>query len=131
LGRSYEEIHQHWNFLSKEKGVDIVILDAPMLDTRRHKDLIGTFISDMILAVLSMIAQQERDFIRQRQAEGIALAKAQGVHLGRTAAPLPEDFDDLVQQWRNRQISFAELLCLTGMSKTTFYRRLAKQDPNI
>jgi DNA invertase Pin-like site-specific DNA recombinase len=110
--------------LTKEKGVDIVVLDMPLLDTRRGKDLLGTFIADTVLAILSFVAQQERDFIKQRQAEGIAAAKANGIPFGRPSVSMPENFSQIVKQWEKKQISFEEVLDLYSMSKSTFYRRL-------
>ena len=92
LGRNYEEILQQWRILTKEKGVDIVVLDMPLLDTRRGKDLMGTFLSDIVLQVLSFVAENERTNIKQRQAEGIAAAKAQGIKFGRPPLPLPDNF---------------------------------------
>lgn len=94
LGRNYEEILQQWRYLTKDKGIDIVVLDMPLLDTRRGKDLMGTFLSDIVLQVLSFVAENERTNIRQRQAEGIAAAKARGVKFGRTPKPLPDGFHD-------------------------------------
>ena len=92
LGRNYEEILEQWRILTKEKKVDIVVLDMPLLDTRRGKDLIGTFLSDIVLQVLSFVAENERSNIKQRQAEGIAVAKAKGVRFGRPPKPLPSNF---------------------------------------
>ena len=100
LGRNYEEIQQQWRLLTKEKGVDIVVLDMPLLDTRRGKDLIGTFLSDIVLQVLSFVAEKERTNIRQRQAEGIAAAKAKGVKFGRPLKPLPHNFHEVHRAWR-------------------------------
>jgi DNA invertase Pin-like site-specific DNA recombinase len=123
LGRNYRDIQEQWRVLTKEKGVDIVVLDMqPLLDTRHGKDLLGTFIADTVLAILSFVAQQERDFIKQRQAEGIAAAKASGISFGRPAVSLPENFDQLVRQWEKKLVSFEELLGLCAMSKSTFYR---------
>ena len=101
LGRNYSEILEQWRILTKEKGIDIVVLDMPLLDTRRGKDLMGTFLSDIVLQVLSFVAENERSNIRQRQAEGIAAAKARGVRFGRPPKPLPENFHHLYQQWKN------------------------------
>ena len=126
LGRNYGEILEQWRILTKEKGVDIVVLDMPLLDTRRGKDLMGTFLSDIVLQVLSFVAENERTNIRARQAEGIAAAKARGVKFGRPPKPLPEDFPGIVRQWEQRQISFREALQMSGVSKATFYRRLKK-----
>lgn len=124
LGRNYGEILEQWRLLTKEKGVDIVVLDMPLLDTRSGKDLMGTFIADLELQILSFVAQNERENIRQRQAEGIAAAKARGVPFGRPALPLPENFEQVVSSWRNKEIDFASALQQTGMRPATFYRRL-------
>lgn len=124
LGRNYGEILEQWRLLTKEKGVDIVVLDMPLLDTRSGKDLMGTFIADLVLQKLSFVAQNERENIRQRQAEGIAAAKARGVPFGRPALPLPENFEQVVSSWRNKEIDFASALQQTGMRPATFYRRL-------
>ena len=124
LGRNYGEILEQWRLLTKEKGVDIVVLDMPILDTRSGKDLMGTFIADLVLQILSFVAQNERENIRQRQAEGIAAAKARGVPFGRPALPLPENFEQVVASWRNKEIDFASALQQTGMRPATFYRRL-------
>lgn len=124
LGRDYGEILEQWRLLTKEKGVDIVVLDMPLLDTRSGKDLMGTFIADLVLQILSFVAQNERENIRQRQAEGIAAAKARGVPFGRPALPLPENFEQVVASWRNKEIDFASALQQTGMRPATFYRRL-------
>ena len=124
LGRNYGEILEQWRLLTKEKGVDIVVLYMPLLDTRSGKDLMGTFIADLVLQILSFVAQNERENIRQRQAEGIAAAKARGVPFGRPALPLPENFEQVVASWRNKEIDFASALQQTGMRPATFYRRL-------
>ena len=124
LGRNYGEILEQWRLLTKEKGVDIVVLDMPLLDTRSGKDLMGTFIADLVLQILSFVAQNERENIRQRQAEGIAAAKARGVPFGRPALPLPENFEQVVSSWRNKEIDFASALQQTGMRPATLYRRL-------
>ena len=124
LGRNYGEILEQWRLLTKEKGVDIVVLDMPLLDTRSGKDLMGTFIADLVLQTLSFVAQNERENIRQRQAEGIAAAKARGVPFGRPALPLPENFEEVVSSWRNKEIDFASALQQTGIRPATFYRRL-------
>ena len=101
LGRNYTEILEQWRFLTKEKGIDIVVLDMPLLDTRRGKDLLGTFLSDIVLQVLSFVAENERTNIRQRQAEGIAAAKARGIRFGRPPKPLPDGFHQAYQQWKS------------------------------
>ncbi len=123
LGRNYEEIQDQWRMLTKEKGVDICVLDMPLLDTRRGKDLMGTFLSDIVLQVLSFVAENERDIIRQRQAEGIAAARAKGVHLGRPMIEPPENFAQIIQAWEHGLITFHEALQQSQMSQSTFYRR--------
>ena len=123
LGRNYEEIQVQWRILTKEKGVDICVIDMPLLDTRRGKDLVGTFLSDIVLQVLSFVAENERNNIRQRQAEGIAAARARGVHLGRPVKEAPADFDRIVKAWEKKEITMAEAMQMTSMSETTFYRR--------
>jgi DNA invertase Pin-like site-specific DNA recombinase len=124
LGRNYEDIQNQWRIITKEKGVDIVILDMPLLDTRRDKDLIGTLISDIILSLLSFFAQSERETIRQRQAEGIAAAKARGVQFGRPKKPTPSGFAEFVKQWEHKKLGIRETLKKCNMSEATFYRRL-------
>ena len=124
LGRNYEEIQNQWRILTKEKGVDIVVLDMPLLDTRQGKDLMGTFIADLVLQILSFVAQNERENIRKRQAEGIAAAKAKGVRFGRPEIAMPEDFSEIVRRWEKKELSFEDATKLCGMSGTTFYRRL-------
>ena len=123
LGRDYEEIQNQWRILTKEKGVDIVVLDMPLLDTRRGKDLMGTFLSDIVLQLLSFVAQNERENIRKRQAEGIAAARKNGIHLGRPSKNTPDNFVQVFEQWLANRISPGEAAQLCGMSRTTFYRR--------
>lgn len=124
LGRNYEEIQQQWRTLTKEIGIDICVLDMPLLDTRQGKDLMGTFIADLVLQILSFVAQNERENIRKRQAEGIAAAKSRGVRFGRPAKAAPEDFAGIVEDWESGRRSFEESVRLCGMSESTFYRRL-------
>ena len=124
LGRNYEEILEHWRVLTKEKGIDIVVIDMPLLDTRRGKDLMGTFLSDIVLQVLSFVAENERSNIRQRQAEGIAAAKARGVKFGRPEAKVTEDFGQTIKAWEKKEITCKEAAGKCGMSESTFYRRL-------
>ena len=126
LGRNYDEILEQWRILTKVKKIDIVVLDMPLLDTRQYRDLIGTFISDLVLQVLSFVAQSERENIRIRQAEGIATAKQRGVKFGRPEKPLPHDFAELVARWERQEISTADVLSICNMSRSTFYARLKK-----
>lgn len=123
LGRNYEEIQNQWRVLTKEKGVDICVIDMPLLDTRRSKDLMGTFLSDIVLQVLSFVAENERTNIRQRQAEGIAAAKARGVRFGRPPAPLPEGFHDIYQRWKQGQITGTEAAKACNMPISSFRYR--------
>ena len=120
LGRNYEEILQQWRVLTKEKGVDIVVLDMALLDTRRGKDLMGTFLSDIVLQVLSFVAENERTNIRQRQAEGIAAAKLKGVKFGRPPKPLPDGFYDVYQRWKHGEITGTAAAKACGMPLATF-----------
>ena len=120
LGRNYEEIQNQWRILTKEKGVDIVVLDMPLLDTRRGKDLMGTFLSDIVLQVLSFVAENERTNIRQRQAEGIAAAKARGVRFGRPPSPLPKGFHSNYQRWKNGEITCTAAAKACEMPISTF-----------
>ena len=126
LGRNYEEILQQWRMLTKDKGADIVVLDMPLLDTRRGKDLMGTFLSDIVLQLLSFVAENERNNIRQRQAEGIAAAKARGVKFGRPPLPLPENFYEVHNAWRSKKISLAEAAIACNMATSTFYGKARK-----
>ena len=120
LGRNYKEIQDQWRVLTKEKGVDIVVLDMPILDTRRGKDLMGTFLSDIVLQVLSFVAESERSSIRQRQAEGIAAAKAKGVRFGRPAKPLPENYLSVYRRWKAGAITGTAAAAECGMPLSTF-----------
>ena len=120
LGRNYDEILDQWRMLTKEKQVDVVVLDMPLLDTRRGKDLTGTLIADIVLQLLSYVAQTEREFIKQRQREGIASARANGVHLGRYAMKSPENYEEVKDKWINGIISAREAGRLLGISHTGF-----------
>ena len=124
LGRNYEEIQNQWRVITKEIGADICVIDMPLLDTRRGKDLMGTFIADLVLQILSFVAQSERENIKKRQAQGISAAKARGVRFGRPEKELPEDFPAIVKKWETKQITFSEVLKQCEMSESTFYRRL-------
>lgn len=124
LGRNYEEIQKQWSILTKEIGVDICVLDMPLLDTRQGKDLMGTFIADLVLQILSFVAQSERENIKKRQAEGIAAAKARGVKFGRPPKLLPGNFSCVVAAWERGEIEFGEALRRCGLAQATFYRRL-------
>ena len=121
LGRNYEEIQRQWRILTKEKKVDIVVLDMPLLDTRRGKDLMGTFLSDIVLQVLSFVAENERASIKQRQAEGIAAAKARGVKFGRPQRALPDNFDEVRRDWQDKKITLRQAAAACQMPVGTFY----------
>ena len=124
LGRDYTEIIEQWKIITKDKGADIYVIDNPALDTRIGKDLLGTFISDVVLSVLSFVAENERENIKQRQAEGIAAAKKRGVIFGRPVKMPPENFQNVIEQWKRGELKIDEAVKLCDMSESTFYRRL-------
>lgn len=124
LGRNYEEIQEQWRILTKEKKIDICVIDMPLLDTRNGRDLMGTFIADLVLQILSFVAQSERENIRKRQEQGIAAAKAKGVKFGRPEVPVPDDFGKIIKDWDKGKISLSEALKKSNMTKTTFYRKV-------
>lgn len=123
LGRNYKEVQQQWHILTKEMKVDILVLDMPLLDTRRDKDLLGTFIADLVLQVLSFVAQNERENIRRRQAEGIAAAKSSGIRFGREPSPLPSGFSRVYTLWKAGEINTSEAARLCGMARSSFRYR--------
>lgn len=123
LGRNYEEIQNQWRIITKEKNVDIYVIDMPLLDTRRGKDLLGTFISDLVLQLLSFVAENERTNIKQRQAEGIAAAKAKGIRFGRPPKPLPDNFHEAYQRWKQGEITGTAAAKECGMPLSTFRYR--------
>lgn len=125
LGRNYIEILEQWRELTKKKGIDIMVLDMPLLDTRRGKDLLGTFLSDIVLQVLSFVAENERTNIRQRQAEGIAAAKARGVRFGRPPRSLPDNFHSIYQRWKSKNITGTTAAQECEMALSTFRYRAA------
>ena len=122
LGRNYDEILEQWRFITREKCASILVLDMPLLDTRQSRDLTGTLIADIVLQLLSYVAQTEREFIRQRQAEGIAAAKARGVHFGRQAMPVPENFPEIFMEWSRKELSSRTAVKKLGVSQTTFLK---------
>lgn len=124
LGRNYEEIQKQWHIITKEKNVDVCVIDMPLLDTRQGKDLMGTFIADLVLQILSFVAQSERENIKKRQAEGIAAAKAKGVRFGRPEKNIPDNFENLIKQWKLKKLPLSEVLIQCNMSEATFYRHL-------
>lgn len=124
LGRNYQEIQEQWRYLVREKMVDIAVIDMPLLDTRNGKDLMGTFLADIVLQVLSFVAQNERENIHKRQEQGIAAAKERGVNFGRPLVKRPRNFGKVVDKWEREEMSIEQVLELTEMSQATFYRRL-------
>ena len=126
LGRNYEEVQNQWRILTKEKEVDICVIDMPLLDTRQGKDLLGTFIADLVLQILSFVAQNEREYIRKRQAEGIAAAKAKGVKFGRKPRPLPENFYEVHRAWRTKKLTLKQAAAACNMPAGTFYGKARK-----
>ena len=124
LGRNYSEIIENWRILTKERGVDIAVIDMELLDTRQGKDLLGTLIADLVLTLLSFVAQNERENIRQRQVEGIAAAKSRGVRFGRPISKPPVDFGVLVKQWERGKLLLPALMEQADLKTATFYRRL-------
>lgn len=124
LGRNYAEIQEQWYIITKVRVADIAVIDMPLLDTRNGGDLMGTFIADLVLQILSSVAQNERENIRKRQAEGIAAARARGVRFGRPVKKPPENFADAVQEWEQGKLVFSEVLERTGLKEATFYNRL-------
>lgn len=127
LGRDYNEVLEQWRVITKEIGSDIVVLDMPLLDTRRGKDLLGTFLSDIVLQVLSFVAENERDNIRQRQSEGIQAAKNKGVRFGRPEVALPDNFDEAYSMWEHKEASIDMAAHYCGMARTTFYRKACQR----
>lgn len=131
LGRNYDEVLEQWRILTKQKGVDIVVLDMPLLDTRRGKDLLGTLIADLVLSLLSYVSENERCAIRQRQKEGIEAARRKGVRFGRPQKVLPENFEQIYMLWVNREINGNEAARLCDFSRTTFYRKVKEMEESI
>lgn len=130
LGRNYTDLNEQWRVITKERGSDIVVIDMPLLDTRREKNLLGTFISDIVLALLSYVAENERTNIKQRQAEGISAAKARGVKFGRPPKPLPDNFYEVCNQWKNKEISVSNAAKKCNMPQSTFFRLAKKMKDN-
>ena len=128
LGRNYGELNEQWRIITKEKKADLVVIDMPLLDTRREKNLLGTFISDVVLALLSYVAENERTNIKQRQAEGIAAAKARGVKFGRPPLPIPENFYQMHKDWRAGKITIEEAAKACNMCPKTFYSKAVKYE---
>jgi DNA invertase Pin-like site-specific DNA recombinase len=130
MGRNYDEIIQEWRRITRFREADIVVLDMPLLDTRRGKDLMGTFLSDIVLQVLSFVAENERTNIKQRQAEGITAAKARGVRFGRPPLPIPENFYQMRKDWRAGAITMEKAAAACRMCPKTFYYKAVKEEQN-
>ncbi len=130
LSRNYNECLSLWKQIT-DKGADIVVIDMPLLDTRQHKDLLGSFVSDLILQVLAYVGQQETDFRKQRQAEGIAVAKAQGKHLGRPKTELPVEFEEQYQAWKRKEQTAVATMTNLGLTKTTFYKLVKQYESEV
>lgn len=125
LGRNYNMVLDEWRILTKEKDVDIVVIDMPLLDTRiEGKNLVGKFIADVVLQILSFIAENERETMRQRQAEGIRMAKLRGVKFGRPIADIPDGFEEIIRMYRQKEITVMTAIDMSGLSRGTFYRKL-------
>lgn len=120
LGRNYQELNEQWRIITKEKCADIVVIDMPILDTRREKNLLGTFIADLILTLLSYLAENERTIIKKRQEEGIAAARIRGVRFGRPTLPLPDNFSEAYKEWRNGNITQEHAAKMCGLARSTF-----------
>lgn len=131
LGRNYKEIIKEWQEITQGIEADIRVLDMPLLDTTLHKDLLGTFISDLILQILAYVAQQERDNIKQRQAEGIAAAKANGKHLGRPKAVFPERFNEEYRKWKDGEITAKKAMSELNLKPTTFYKLVNEHEGTL
>lgn len=131
LGRNYQEVLEQWRFLTKEKNVDIVVLDMPLLDTRRGRDLMGAFLADIVLQVLSFVAENERSSIRQRQAEGIAAARARGVQFGRDPRPLPANFYEMFSAWKAGACTIEEASVACGLPRSTFYDKASRYEVEL
>ena len=131
LGRDYEEILEQWRIITKERQADIRVLDMPLLDTSIHRDLTGTLIADIVLQLLSYVAQNERENIRQRQAEGIAAAKARGVKLGRPSRPLPDNFHQVHGDWRNKKMTLRQAAQACAMPEGTFYAKAVRFEKSM
>lgn len=131
LGRNYEEIIEQWSYITKKKQADIFVIDMPLLDTRKGRDLMGTFLSDIVLQVLSFVAENERVNIKQRQAEGIAAAKARGIKFGRPIIPIPENFEYVYNEWINKKITLDNAAEKCNMKRSTFYSKAIRLKNSI
>ncbi|WP_442871057.1 recombinase family protein [Acutalibacter muris] len=128
LGRNYKDVQEQWRIITKEKGADVCVIDMPLLDTRTAKDLMGTFIADLVLQILSFVAENERANIKKRQEQGIAAAKARGVRFGRPEKCVPENFVEIVKKWEQHDLTTRDALRLCDMSRATFYRKIRENE---
>lgn len=128
LGRNYKDVQEQWRIITKEKGADVCVIDMPLLDTRTAKDLMGTFIADLVLQILSFVAENERANIKKRQEQGIAAAKARGVRFGRPEKCVPENFVEIVQKWEQHDLTTRDALRLCDLSRATFYRKIRENE---
>lgn len=128
LGRNYHDVQEQWRIITKEKGADVCVIDMPLLDTRTAKDLMGTFIADLVLQILSFVAENERANIKKRQEQGIAAAKARGVKFGRPEKPVPDNFVEIVHKWEQNDLATKDALKLCDMSRATFYRKIRENE---
>lgn len=128
LGRNYHDVQEQWRVITKEKGADVCVIDMPLLDTRTAKDLMGTFIADLVLQILSFVAENERANIKKRQEQGIAAAKARGVKFGRPEKPVPDNFVDIVHRWEQKNLATKDALKMCDMSRATFYRKIRENE---
>lgn len=128
LGRNYNEIWEQWRYLTKGRNIDIVVMDMPLLDTRCENDLLKSFVIDIVLQILSFVAENERNNIRSRQAEGIEAAKKRGVKFGRPRKPLPENFDAIYKKWKMKELSVRQASEKCNMTKSTFYNKASNYE---
>jgi DNA invertase Pin-like site-specific DNA recombinase len=131
IGRNSKEIMKEWEEITHQLGADIKVIDMPLLDTTQHKDLLGTFVSDIVLQILAFVSENERISILKRQKEGIAAAKARGQHLGRPKKEIPKEFPSLYKQWKNGEIMAVEFMDIVNMTKGTFYRKLKEYEESL
>ena len=131
LGRNYEEVIEQWQYLTRIKRVDIVVIEMPLLDTRRGKDLMGTFLSDIVLQVLSFVAENERTNIKSRQREGIEAARLKGVHFGRPRKKIPDHFPAIYERWKKKEITATTAAIMCGISRSTFYKRVREYEKQM
>jgi len=131
LGRNYQEIKSEWQVITQDIKADIKVLDMPLLDTRHYKDLLGAFIADLVLQMLAFVAEQERVSIKQRQKEGIAVARAKGKHLGRARIEMPEGFESVYSEWRKKRITAKRAMTRLGLKRTTFYKLVKEYEEGL